>query len=249
MQKIEKLYRKDYKGETILKELVYSEHTWHRVTEYVPNNIINNQLSNKAVVLGNGPSRTELHPDLFRLLKEHKGGLLSAGKVQTYGCNALIRDFTPDFLVANGDDIITEMVNSQYTNRTITYANANAILTYPNKFYLIPQNPSWDAGAIAAYLACFDGHKQVYLMGFDGHSGESNYNYNVYSGTNGYPAARSHNQEAFLTKSMLEVMNTYSDVDFVRVMPLDSWYMPDEWKYQLNLRQINFRDFVLEADL
>jgi hypothetical protein len=45
------------------------------------------------------------------------------------------------------------------------------------------------------------------------------------------------------------VMNTYPNVDFVRVMPTVTYSMPDAWKYQLNLRQINFHDFVREVDL
>ena len=48
---------------------------------------------------------------------------------------------------------------------------------------------------------------------------------------------------------MLNVMKTYSDVDFVRVSPTREYYMPDSWKYQLNLRQITFKDFVYEVDL
>jgi hypothetical protein len=44
-------------------------------------------------------------------------------------------------------------------------------------------------------------------------------------------------------------MNTYNDVEFVRVMPEATWWTPDEWAALPNFRQINFRDFVLEADI
>ena len=249
MQKIKQLYRTDYNGETIVKDLIYSGQGWSKNVEHVPNNVINDQISNKAVILGNGPSRLELNSGLFTYLDNHKGGLLAAGRLQTYGCNALIRDYTPDFLIANGTDIIKEMSDNNYATRTITYADSDAVLDYPGKFYLIPQNPSWDAGAIAAYLACFDGHKTVYLLGFDTHSGEADHNYNVYAGTNGYATRNSPNQESFFSQTLLEVMTTYSDVDFVRVMPTETYYMPESWKYQLNLRQIDFRAFTLEVDL
>ena len=123
------------------------------------------------------------------------------------------------------------------------------LLTYPGKFYLTPQNPAFDAGAIAAYLACFDGHKQVYLLGHDCHSGEPDKNFNVYAGTPGYPDFNSPNTEAFFIKTLASVMSTYDDVEFVRVMPDANWYIPEEWKYYVNFRQIHFNDFVKEIDL
>jgi hypothetical protein len=48
---------------------------------------------------------------------------------------------------------------------------------------------------------------------------------------------------------MKQVMDIYDDVDFVRVAPTKDFYMPESWKYQLNLRQISFKEFVIEADL
>jgi hypothetical protein len=248
MQKIKQLYRSNYIGETIISEMHYSGGDWVRTNEFLPNAINNKQISGKAVVLGNGPSRLELHPDLLKLLANHKGGLLAQGKVQTYGCNAILRDFSPDFTVAN-DLLAAELVNKGLCDTNIVYGTADMVLSYPGKFYMIPQNPNWDAGSMAAYLACFDGHRQVYLMGFDLHSGDSNYHYNVYTGTNGYPDAITPSTEKYVESTMLTVMQTYPDVDFVRVMPTKEWYMPESWKYQLNLRQITFREFVLEADL
>lgn len=249
MQKIQKLYRKDYLGEEVVRDLVYHDGAWDETREFVPNNIVNEQISNRAVVIGNGISRLELDRNLFNLLANHKAGLLASNAVQTYGCNALYRDFSPDFLVANGPEFVAEIANSGYCKDQIVYSTQNAVLDYPGKFYLTPQNPHWDAGAVAAYLACFDGHKTVYLLGFDGHSGEEAAFYNVYAGTESYPDKNAGSTEAFYAKSLQIVMNTYSDVDFVRVMPQDSWYMPEEWKYQVNLRQIGWRDFVVEVDL
>ena len=250
MQKIKPLLRSNYAGEDIVATLTYTDGSWIRGIEYVPNAVFNNQISNKAVVLGNGPSRTELYPqgNLFSLLSDHRGGLLSAGRVQTYGCNAIVRDFIPDFVVAN-DEVASELVNSGACDQTIIYGTAAMVLSYPGKFYLVPQDPPYDMGARAAYLACFDGHTTVYLMGFDQHSGHEYHHFNVYSGTSGYPDTFEPTTEVFFTKTLKQVMNTYNRVDFVRVMPTSDFYMPDDWKYQLNLRQISFDDFVREIDL
>jgi hypothetical protein len=236
-------------GEHVVQTLVWGSNVWEKQTEYVQNNVINNQISNRAVVIGNGISRNDLDKNLFNLLRNHKAGLLASSAVQTYGCNALYRDFTPDFLVSCGPEISKELAESGYCDNEIVFSTQDSVIQYPGKFYLTPQNPHWDAGAIAAYLACFDGHKTVYLIGFDGYSGENNSWYNVYAGTNGYPAAFDPNTQAFTDQSLKLVMDTYNDVDFVRVMPTSNWYMPELWKYQVNLRQISWRDFVLEVDL
>ena len=77
------------------------------------------------------------------------------------------------------------------------------------------------------YLACFDGHKKIFFMGFDGRQGD----------------------DAFYDKTLKLVFDLYNQVDFVRVMPTVDYYMPESWKYVPNLRQITFRDFIIEADL
>jgi len=250
MQRIDKIYRKDYTGETVVKTLVWKNSQWNVTEEFSPNNVVNNQISNRAVVIGNGPSRLSLYPqgNLLDLLARHRGGLLAAGAVQTYGCNALYRDFTPDFLVAS-NDMASELADSGYCDTNIVYSSSDAVLTYPGKFYLTPQQPPWDAGAIAAYLACFDGHQQIYIIGHDCHSNDPFHNYNVYVDTPNYPVTNSANTEAFFIKTLAEVMRTYSAVEFIRVMPDENWYIPEEWKYFVNFRQIHFNDFVKEIDL
>jgi hypothetical protein len=173
---------------------------------------------------------------------------LGSGRVQTYGCNAILREFSPDFTIASSE-MASELVNTGKCEDNIIYSSAESVLSYPGKFYLIPQNPNWNAGSLAAYIACFDGHKQIYLLGFDMYSGDTNYQYNIYSGTNGYPNTHSKTTESYFEKTMLAVMDTYSDVEFIRVSPTKEYYMPESWKYQLNLRQITFREFVTEVDL
>jgi hypothetical protein len=248
MQKIKKLYRSNYTGEELVREMHYTGGDWVKTSEFVHNAVQNIQISGRAVVLGNGPSRLELDDNLFYFLENHKGGLLASGKLQTYGCNAILRDFEPDFTVAS-DAMASELVNTGKCDNNIVYGSTDMMLKYPGKFYMIPQNPNWDCGSMAAYLACFDGHKQVYLMGFDLHSGHTDRQMNIYSGTNGYPDAQSPSTEVYFEKSMLGVMQMYSDVEFIRVAQTKEYYMPESWKYQLNLKQITFREFTLEVDL
>ena len=57
----------------------------------------------KAFILGNGPSR----PTDIKWLDNLEG--------DTYGCNALYRDWEPDFLVANDWAMMVEIINSTYS--------------------------------------------------------------------------------------------------------------------------------------
>lgn len=245
MTNLQKIYRSTYAGETIVSHMTREGQEWKTETEYIPNSVFSTHTTNQAVAIGNGESRLQLN---LSHIANHKGGVLAANKLQSYGCNAFYRDFTPDFLVATGEEIVTEIANSGYTNDNIVYTNAYPIMEYPGKFYLIPQNLSLDAGSIAAYLACFDGHKKVFLIGYDNYHDEEITN-NVYKDTYGYPASGINQNGVSFELSLFRVMQTYDDVEFVRVMPTATWYVPPRWSDLVNFRQVDYRGFTLEADL
>jgi len=244
MQKLKKMFRSDYTGENITVRSWWENNQWNYAQEKIDNGVINIQTSNRAVAIGNGDSRAKY--ELF-LLKNHRAGR-GAAAVQTYGCNAIYRNFSPTFTVATGPAVCKEIAESDYCDDQIVYANSEIVAQYPGKFYLIPQDMHYNSGALAAYLACFDGHKKVYLMGFDCGAGE-NYNNNMYAGTNGYAPANQNYSDELWVKTLVHVMETYNDVEFIRVMPTQDWYCPDEWKGMSNFRQITYGNFVTEVDL
>jgi len=247
MQKIKQIYRSNYAGENIITNLTLSGGEWNPETEFVPNQVFNTYTTGQALAIGNGESRLTL--DLFHIGR-HKGGLFGANRLQSYGCNALYRDFTPDFLIATGDEIIKEITDSGYCADNIVYTNADSVLKYPGKFYLVPQNIPYDAGALAVYLACFDGHKKIFLMGYDNYYGNNgDIMNNVYKDTACYPAGHLKDNGVFFEISLCEVMKTYNDVEFVRVMPQESHDIPASWNPLPNFRQITYNDFILEADI
>lgn len=245
MQKLKKIYRSNYGGENVVTSLTYENADWTAVTDYVPNAVFNAHTTTQAIAIGNGESR--LGFDL-RHIANHKAGFGGADRLQSYGCNALYRDFAPDFLVAVGDKIAEEIALSVYPGEHIVYAHGQHVINYPGKFYLIPQNVSYDAGALAVYMACFDGHKKVFMLGYDSYDVYGPVN-NVYKDTNGYPPSTEKQSDAFWTGTLLSVMTTYDDVEFVRIMPERTWWIPPAIDALPNFRQINFRDFVLEADI
>lgn len=220
------MYRSNYAGESIVTELVLSNNEWQPETEYVPNSVFNTYTTKQAVAIGNGPSRAEF--DLSHIAN-HKGGLFAENKLQSYGCNDVYKEFTPDFLISVSEKHVNDIANSGYCDDHIVYTNAQFLLKHPGKFYLTPQNPAYDAGALAAYLACFDGHKRVFLLGFDGYSDLP--------------------QDVFYVKTLIQVMKTYSDVEFIRVSRGKNPACATALQRQLNYRQMDFREFVLAADI
>jgi hypothetical protein len=245
MLKLNKLYRRSYIGENIVVERNYTNGIWQDTTEMVPNAVTNSQISNRAVVLGNGPSRLDFD---LRLIKNHKGGLLGSNALQSYGCNALYRDFTPDFLVATGNEIVKELSTSNYIKDNIVYTTSIHMLEYPHKFYLIPFNSYTDAGTTAAYIAAFDGHRRVYMMGFDGQDSPG-FNYNVYAGTRGYQDLRDTVSDARWIKDRKTLFDVYNETEFIRVTKKGKEPVPEAWKYCPNFRTVNQNQFVQEVDL
>jgi hypothetical protein len=166
----------------------------------------------------------------LNLIKNHRGGLFARDKLQSYGCNLVINEgFEPDFLIATDPAKVEEVANSNYSNDHIVYTNAQYIVEYPGKFYLIPQNPSYDAGSMAAYLACFDGHKKLFLLGYDSYDNDA--------------------EHAFYIKTLTMIMDTYKETEFIRVCPTVKYACSAQLHSRVNFRQISFRDFVIEADV
>ena len=134
-----------------------------------------------AYIIGNGPSRKGFNLNLLK----------SSG--QTYGCNALHRDFTPDYLFMVDSKITKGIVDAEVYKRCICYAPSLEVNRYPGKLHLIPKNPYWVSGKQAMWTACVHGHRDVYLIGFDFQEyGKGNLN-NIYQGTEFYGPRESAN--------------------------------------------------------
>lgn len=133
-------------------------------------------MSNTAFIIGNGVSRKSI--DLERL-----NGI-------TYGCNAIYRDFTPDYLVAVDPAMIEEILNS----------------TYPKERLIIRSHPTIDApevrklkwrdscsGISALRLALEEDYEKVVLIGFDLHgigAGSERLVNNIYADTENYRSSQ-----------------------------------------------------------
>jgi hypothetical protein len=245
MLQINKRYRSNYFGENIISSRVYENGQWTTLTEHVTNAVVNNQISNQAVVFGNGLSRASFNT---KLITHHKGGLLGADKLQTYGCNAMYRDTTLDFLIVTDRILAIELSKSDYINNNIVYTRVTHTLEFPKRFYLIPNDMYADAGSTALYIAAFDGHKKIFLLGFDGQDTPF-FNHNIYAGTNGYDAKNFNISDEKWRSNQAMIFSLYEEIDFVIVSETGHAPMPESWKYLTNVRPLSFANFILEASL
>jgi len=110
-----------------------------------------------AYCIGNGPSRKG-----FDLNKLKATG-------QTYGCNALYRDFMPDFIFSVDTKMSMQMVEDEVGLKTVHYGPTLEVNRKQSKgmINLIPNNPHWISGNAAFWTAGVHGHKNIYLLGFD----------------------------------------------------------------------------------
>ena len=159
-----------YDGEEVTTKIIIKDGKKMFVTQYFPNEVIFPDTTKKCYVIGNSISRKDIQ------LRELDG--------VTYGCNALYRNFSPDFLICIDQLITDEVIESGYADGHVVYVPAKQKLRF-KKLDLIPQNPVVNAGATALHIAAFHGFKKIYTLGFDWRHDDKTIN-NLYLDTNAY---------------------------------------------------------------
>ena len=162
-------------GETVNTTLRIKDGKKTQETEWFPDKVKAVPRGN-AYCIGNGPSRKD-----FDLNKLKETG-------QTYGCNALYRDFMPDFIFSVDTNMTMQMVKDEVGMKTIHYAPALQVNRKESKgmIHLIPNNPHWISGNAAFWTAGVHGHKNIYLIGYDFREyGKGQLN-NIYQDTENY---------------------------------------------------------------
>lgn len=168
---------------------------------------------NNALIIGNGKSRVVF--DLHKL----------QSLFTTYGCNALYRDFIPDYLIAHDFGIADEILDNRIHYKTKFYTQHGTKMDrrYDMKEpinFVIQDKYMGDSGTGALRLACMNGHKVIYMIGFD-YSNDNKYIDNVYAGTRHYQPGPINNGGQFMLtqwESRLRYLcDTFSDRKIVRV--------------------------------
>ena len=164
-----------YKGETVVRNTIIRKGKRIQETEYHEDKVKAVPRGN-AYCIGNGPSRKDF--DLNKL--KYTG--------QTYGCNALYRDFLPDFIFSVDTKMTVQMCEDHVGLKTVHYAPSLEVNRKQNNgmLHLIPHNPHWISGNAAFWTAGVHGHKQIYLLGYDFREYGKDQLNNIYQGTDCY---------------------------------------------------------------
>jgi len=148
----------EYLGEERITKVTISGGKKYMDKQYFENKLTWPDTSLPAYVIGNGPSRKDF--DLSSVM-----GL-------TYGCNALYRDFVPNYLITIDSPITDEVVESGYAKDRYgikhVYSPCKEVMKYPDQLHLIPNHiTGHNAGATALRIALLHGHTEVIMVGFD----------------------------------------------------------------------------------
>lgn len=185
----------------------------------------------RAFVLGNGRSR--LHANL-KNLKE-------TGKV--YGCNALYREFEPDYLIAVDPKMVIEICETNWQITHEVWTNPNSRYEKFNKLNTFTNPKGWSSGPTALHKACSDGHTEIFILGFDYYGIGDNFN-NVYADTYNYK--QSTDTATYYGNWMRQTeatMREFIDVNFYRVIAPENIEITD-WHRINNFRHITFDEMT-----
>ena len=186
-----------------------------------------------AFVLGNGTSRKSIEPSQ---IKQH-------GTI--YGCNALYREFTPDYLVAVDTKMIVEINKSQYQRTNQVWTNPNKAFSKFVGFNYFNPSKGWSSGPTALWMASNHDNEEIYILGFD-YQGLGNQNTkinNVYANTHNYK--KSTDKATYYgnwLKQTVATISKFSKKRYIRVIE-EGNFIPSELSKLQNLTHISTEDF------
>jgi len=200
--------------------------------------IVQEQQFNTAFVLGNGTSRATV--DLEKL-RNH-------GNI--YGCNALYRSFSPDYLIAVDSKMIFEISKAGYQNHNSVWTNPNkSYEKIPNLNFFKPSK-GWSSGPTALHLASEHQFEHIYILGFDyrGLNDGKTVN-NIYAGTPNYKKVGE--RATFFgnwLKQTITTVKNHSHIKYTRVINTGG-HIPKDLVNISNLNHITVEDFIKKFNL
>lgn len=126
-----------------------------------------------SFVLGNGKSRKEFDVQHYRQFGD------------VYGCNAIYRDETVDYLVSVDPPMVQEIIDNKAHLSTKFYTREHKRFRNIEGVNFMPKHLGWSSGPTALWLASYNRASTVFIVGFDFDSSDDKIN-NIYSGTKNY---------------------------------------------------------------
>lgn len=188
----------------------------------------------KAFVLGNGRSRSDVN---VSKLKEQ-------GKV--YGCNAIYRETSVDYLIAVDTKMMIEITNSKYHLNNNVWTNLNKVTEKMSGINVFKPSLGWSSGPTALHLASTHGYNEIYILGFDyvGTGPNRDFVNNIYAGSQNY---KNINDSATYygnwIKQTVSCINQNLKTKYFRVVEEDS-FIPKELSELQNLFHISKEQFL-----
>ena len=240
-----KFYTKDYLGETVSQNTNWKEKNNPDSMIWVDKTVFNEDHSGTAHVIGNSKAREGYDLNLLKYGQTGgKDGVKSVG--QTYGCNLLYRDFSPDFLICTNKSICDDIAKNGYGNDNIVFSNVKNILNHSKSFHLYPHFKPAGAGALALRLACADGHKKIFLLGMTGYTSPDDNIY--YQQHEAYKDANVQGANDKFVRDCSRIFHTYDDVEFYYVAKYLG-LMPEEYNWIPNVKEITKLQYYNLASL
>ena len=181
-------------------------------------------------MLGNGTSRKSI--DLNQL--KNKGTI--------YGCNALYREFEPDYLVAVDTKMILEINKAGYQHSHNVWTNPNRSFNGMNGFNFFNPSKGWSSGPTALWLASTHDVQDIFILGFD-YQGINDKINNIYADTTNYK--KSHERATYHGNWLKQTCITcqkFSKKRYIRVLG-ENAFVPKEFSNINNLSHISIGEF------
>lgn len=184
-----------------------------------------------AFVLGNGTSRLKIN---CQELKKY-------GTV--YGCNAIYRDFLPDYLISVDRKMLDELKENSVQHKTSVWTNSRYNTSEYDGFNFIEPSKGWSSGPTALWLASKHNYNRIYIIGFDYQGTNDNLINNVYAGTDNYkPADSSATFYGNWKKQTEFVLSEFKNIKYYRTIDSEH-YIDFEWQKLENYQNISIEDF------
>lgn len=161
--------------------------------------------TSRAFIIGNGKSREGFDLEQLRPYGD------------IYGCNALYRDFEPDWLIAIDDAITKEIQESNFPKNKFIHPLYEEQFEHPefNPFTRLRSN----AGMNAMMEALKHGKRELICLGFDFVINNELSVSNLYDGTNAYgPETRTAVQDNLRRVKYLDWFATKNNVATIRLV-------------------------------
>lgn len=239
-----KFYTKDYAGETVSQNVSWRDRNNPDSMIWVEKTIFNEDHDSIAHVIGNSKSRKDFDLNLLTGQTGGADGVRSVG--QTYGCNLLYKDFSPDFLICINKSICADIAETNYAKENIVYSSVKNIMTNEGNFHLYPQLYTANAGTLALRLACADGHKKIFLLGMTTYNQPDD---NIYYGQHDvYKDVNIEGTNDKFISDCCKVFLTYDDVEFYYIAK-DIGLMPEAYSWVPNVQEISVLQYYNLASL